>query len=159
MRSTDRLGRFTAWLRILNEDPGIDPLKSLMRAGVLARFRRQNMMREDQLLAAKLALAGPWGHVPDALLTLSVKHETRPELTRRLGLPAWQGRFTTAFQTTQLWRVVSAAGLPAPDRWRAHAAVLSHHVGWHRRRVVDHFRRASGSMSRRHDDEMVFGPG
>jgi hypothetical protein len=141
MRSTNRATRFTAMLRMLNEDAAIDPLASLMRRVPVSRIPRRNMMREDQVFATQLALAGPWGHVPEVLLTRRWRHETRPELARYLDVPWWQGRFTTAFQTRELWRVVADAELSSSDRRSAQAAVLRHHVGWHRRRVVEGFRR------------------
>ena len=116
MDSPDRLARFEHMLRMLNEDAAIDPLASLVRREPVARIPRRNMMREDQVFATQLALAGRWGHVPEVLLSRRWKHETRPDLARYLDVPAWQGRFTTTFQTTQLMRVVSEADFPPLPR-------------------------------------------
>ena len=144
MDSPDRLARFEHMLKMLNEDAAIDPLASLVRREPVARIPRRNMMREDQVFATQLALAGRWGHVPEVLLSRRWKHETRPDLARYLDVPAWQGRFTTTFQTTQLMRVVSEADFPPLPRWRARGAVIGHHIGWHRRRIVNGIERRWG---------------
>ena len=132
-------------LKMLNVDPAIDPLASLMRREPVRRIHRHNMMREDQIFATKLALAGPWGHTPEILLSRRWKHATRLELAEYLDLPAWQGRFTTAFQTRELMRVVSDAAFSPADRHKARLAVLGHYVGWHRRRIANGIRRVAGS--------------
>jgi glycosyltransferase involved in cell wall biosynthesis len=145
MRSQDRIDRFVAMLKMLNQDAAIDPLASLMRREPVTRIHRQNMMREDQIFATKLALAGPWGHAPEVLLLRRWKHATRIELAAYLDVPAWQGRFTTAFQTRELMRVVSDAGFLPADRRKAQRAVLGHYIGWHRRRMASGIRRVAFS--------------
>lgn len=145
MRSTDRADRFVSMLKMLNEDAAIDPLASLMRREAVTRIHRQNVMREDQIFATKLALGGPWGHAPEILLSRRWEHATRPELAAYLDLPSWQGRFTTAFQTSELMRVVSDADFSPADRRKARVAVIGHYVGWHRRRIANGIRRRAAS--------------
>lgn len=141
MRSPNRVERFLAMLEMLNQDAAIDPLASVMRREVVTRIDRRNTMREDQVYATKLALAGPWAHAPEVLISRRWKHETRPGLATYLDVPAWQGRFTTAFQTSELMRVVSEADFSPADERRARLAVLAHYFGWHRRRIVNGTRR------------------
>ena len=54
------------------------------------------MLREDQVFATKLALAGPWGHVPEVLARRHWKDEPASALARTLDVPAWQTHFRTA---------------------------------------------------------------
>jgi glycosyltransferase involved in cell wall biosynthesis len=149
MRSTDRADRFVTMLKMLNEDAAIDPLASLMRREPVRRIHRHNMMREDQIFATQLALAGPWGHTSEILLSRRWKHATRLEIAAYLDLPARQGRFTTAFQTRELMRIVSNAAFSPEDRHKARIAVLGHYVGWHRRRVSNGIRRVAASTRSR----------
>ena len=94
--SDDPVERFSEMLRMLNESHLlIDPLYGLMRRAPAVAIERRNMLREDEVFATKLALAGPWGHVPEVLAHRNWKHERLPEIARRLDVPAWQARFAT----------------------------------------------------------------
>jgi glycosyltransferase involved in cell wall biosynthesis len=149
MRSAERADRFVAMLKMLNEDAAIDPLASVMRREPVTRIHRHNMMREDQIFATQLALAGPWDHTPEVLLSRRWKHASRLELAAYLDLPAWQGRFTTAFQTRELMRVVSDAGFSPAYGRKARLAVLGHYIGWHRRRIANGIARVAASTRNR----------
>src|SRR5690606_25435394 len=66
LASDDPAERFAEMLRLLNESYAtIDPLYGLMRRATLVGIERHNMYAEDQVLAARLALAGPWRHIPE----------------------------------------------------------------------------------------------
>ncbi len=68
LRSDDPVERFIEMLRLLNESyVMIDPLYALLRRAPVQAIPRRNMIREDEVFATKLALAGPWGHVPEVL--------------------------------------------------------------------------------------------
>ena len=92
MASHDPVERLTEMMRLLNESHLlIDPLYALVRREPVAAIPRRNMLREDEVFAAKLALAGPWGHVP---LILAGRHTNvqrlsqvarRPRSTRLAG--------------------------------------------------------------------------
>jgi glycosyltransferase involved in cell wall biosynthesis len=129
LRSDDPVERFTEMLRMLNESHLlIDPLYGLFRRARAAAIARRNMLREDEVFATKLALAGPWGHVPEVLAHRNWKHESPSVLARRLDVPDWQARFATTLQCREMLRwlrdVQPAPGLTDEQRRRARAAVL-----------------------------------
>ncbi|HET6213459.1 MAG TPA: glycosyltransferase family A protein, partial [Micromonosporaceae bacterium] len=143
--SDDPAERFAEMLRLLNESfLLLDPLYGLIRREVVAALPRRVMLREDQILAARLALAGPWGHVPEVLAHRNWRDETRPLLARRIGVPAWQARMATALQSRELLRCVREAKLSPAQRRRARAAVAGHYLGWHRRRWATALRKMRG---------------
>lgn len=92
-------------LRLLNESHLlIDPLYGTLRRDPLARIPRRNMLREDEVFAAKLALAGPWGHVPEVLAHRNWKHDSLSAIARRLDVPPWRARCSTLLQCGELFR-------------------------------------------------------
>jgi glycosyltransferase involved in cell wall biosynthesis len=129
LRSDDPVERFTEMLRMLNESHLlIDPLYGLFRRAPAAAIPRRNMLREDEVFATKLALAGPWGHVPEVLAHRNWKHESPTVLAHRLDVPDWQARFATTLQCREMLRWLrDAQSVPAltdEQRRRARAAVL-----------------------------------
>ncbi|MFC0438623.1 glycosyltransferase family 2 protein [Kutzneria buriramensis] len=99
LRSPDPIVRLREMLRLLNESHLIiDPLYGMVRREPIVRIERINMLREDEVYATKLALAGPWGHVPEVLAKRNWKHEKPATLARRLDVPAWQAHFATTLQ-------------------------------------------------------------
>jgi glycosyltransferase involved in cell wall biosynthesis len=134
LRSPDPVERFAEMLRLLNESHLlIDPLYGLMRRGAVAAIPRRNILREDEVFAAKLALAGPWGHVPEVLAHRNWKHDRLADLARRLDVPAWHARFSTALQCRELLRWLRAADLTPEQCRRARSAVLSMYARRQRR--------------------------
>lgn len=149
LRSDDPVERFAEWLRLLNQSYLLlDPLCGVVRRAAVASVPRRNMLREDQIFAARLALAGPWGHVPAVLARRGWKDETRTALARRLGVPVWQARVATALQCRELLRLVGDADLEPAARRRAQAAVLRLYVGRHRRNLANRSRRVAGRATR-----------
>ncbi|ACZ83665.1 glycosyltransferase family 2 protein [Streptosporangium roseum] len=121
--SDDPVERFAEMLRMLNESHLlIDPLYGLMRRASVVGIPRRNMLREDEVFAAKLALAGPWGHVPEVLARRNWKHERIGAVGRRLGVPAWQARFSSTLQYREILRWLREADLTGEQRGRARAA-------------------------------------
>jgi glycosyltransferase involved in cell wall biosynthesis len=136
MRSDDRLERFTAFLD-LPEGMVLDPLYALVRRSPVAAIRRRNMLREDEVFAAKLALLGPWGHVPEILGHRHINAAIpRTALARRLGVPPWKAYVATAFQCTELLRVIGRSQLTRPQRWRARAAIARMYTQRHGRSLA-----------------------
>ena len=124
LSSDDPAERFTEMLRLLNESYAtIDPLYGLMRRSTLVGIDRHNMYAEDQVLAARLALAGPWRHIPDVLATRRRDPEKSTVVARKNGVPVWQIRAATLLQSRELLRHVNAADLTDDQRRRAAAAV------------------------------------
>ncbi|GAA0849400.1 glycosyltransferase family 2 protein [Streptosporangium amethystogenes subsp. fukuiense] len=129
LASDDPVERFTGMLRLLNESHLlIDPLYGLLRREPLARIPRRNMLREDEVFAAKLALAGPWGHVPEVLAHRNWKHDTLSAIARRLDVPPWKARCSTLLQCGELLGWLRGAGLTGEQHRRARAAVLGMYV-------------------------------
>jgi glycosyltransferase involved in cell wall biosynthesis len=120
-RSQDPIVRLTEMLRLLNASHLIiDPLYGMVRREPVVRIERRNMLREDEVYATKLALAGPWGHVPEVLAKRNWKHETPAILARRLNVPSWQAHFATTLQCREMVRwVQSSASLSEDQRRRA----------------------------------------
>jgi glycosyltransferase involved in cell wall biosynthesis len=123
LRSDDPIERFTEMLHLLNAQLLIDPAYGLMRREPVVAIARRNMIRDDEVFATKLALAGPWGHVPEVLAHRHLKHERLPVLARRLGVPAWQAYVATTLQCWEILRWVHNAELKPSQRRRARAAV------------------------------------
>jgi hypothetical protein len=135
--SDDPLERLEEMLRLLNDSYlVIDPLYGLMRRETVLPIRRRSMIREDQIFAVELALAGPWGHVPEVLGRRGYTDDTRKQLVQRLGAPAWTARAATTLQLREFLRVVSdASNLTPAQRGRARAAVRRWYVTRQRRDI------------------------
>lgn len=125
MRSERPVERFAEMLRLLNESYLLlDPLYGLMRRAQVAAIPRVNMLREDETFAAKLALAGRFGHIPEILSYRRTRPFTRlPQLAARLEVPAWHARVATVLQCRELLRSVREAGLSPDERRQARIAV------------------------------------
>jgi glycosyltransferase involved in cell wall biosynthesis len=129
LASDDPLERFEEMLRLLNDSYLlIDPLYGLMRRDTVLPISRRNMLREDQIFATKLALAGPWGHVREVLGRRGYTDDTRRQLVRRLGVPAWTARAATTLQRQELMRFVNGADLTPRQRGQARASVRRWYV-------------------------------
>ncbi|MGH3864459.1 glycosyltransferase family 2 protein [Actinokineospora sp.] len=119
LASADPIVRFTEILRLLNESPLlIDPLYGLVRRGPVAPIPRRNMLKEDEVFATKLALAGPWGHVPKVLAHRNTRTERIASIARRLGVPPWQAHLSSALQAREMFRWLPHAGL-TPEQLRS----------------------------------------
>lgn len=155
--SRDPVDRFCEMLRLLNAGLLlIDPLSAMIRRERALSISRKNMLCEDQIFACKLALAGPWAHVPEVLANCRYDGATRLVLTGRLGLPAWHARVATARELAELLRVVQRAPLDNAQRRRARAAVLRWYGVSHRLRAVNRITRVVApsrrSWHRAHDE-------
>ncbi|MCW2941163.1 MAG: hypothetical protein JWN00_4148 [Actinomycetia bacterium] len=122
--SDDPVERFTEMLRMLNESHLlIDPVYGLIRREPMIAIRRRNILREDQVFATKLALLGPWAHVPEVLSHRDWKDVTRGYLTERLGVPSWQAHVATTLQCREMLHWLAESDLTAEQHRRARAAV------------------------------------
>jgi cellulose synthase/poly-beta-1,6-N-acetylglucosamine synthase-like glycosyltransferase len=130
LASDDPIERFTEMLRLLNDSHlRLDPLYGLMRRQAITSIPRRNMLAEDQIFAAKLALTGPWGHVPEVLGRRGWRADGRPATARRLGVPLWTARAANTLQGWELLRCVRQADLDPDHRRRAWAAVIRWYAG------------------------------
>ncbi|PZG42434.1 glycosyltransferase family 2 protein [Spongiactinospora gelatinilytica] len=140
--SADPVERFAEMLRLLNQSHLlIDPLYGMVRREPVRAIPRRNMLREDEVFATKLALAGPWAHVPEVLAHRNWKHDRLPKLARRLDVPAWQARFATLLQCREMLRWLPLAGLTPAQHRRARAAVLRMYGTRHRRTLAHRTRK------------------
>jgi hypothetical protein len=123
--SDDPVTRFCEMLRLLNESYLlIDPLYGLFRRQAVVRIERRNMLREDEVFATKLALAGPWAHVPEVLARRNWECERPSVVARRLDVPSWQAHFATALQCREMLRWLDKCDLDEQQRSRARSAVV-----------------------------------
>jgi hypothetical protein len=111
-------------LRLLNTSHlVIDPLYGMMRRDTVAGIPRRNMLHEDEVFATKLALAGPWGHVPEVLAHRVWKDDQVAALGRLLDVPVWQWRIRNALQARETLRWLRQVDLTDEQRRRARSAV------------------------------------
>jgi glycosyltransferase involved in cell wall biosynthesis len=136
--SDDPIVRLGEMLRLLNASHLlIDPLYAMMRREAIVTIPRRNMLREDEVFAAKLALAGPWSHVPEVLAHRHWKQEKIGTLARRLGVPSWQSHLSGTLQCRELlqWAGVQP-GLTPQQRRRAKAAIYRMYLRREQRTVA-----------------------
>jgi glycosyltransferase involved in cell wall biosynthesis len=133
--SDDPADRVIEMLRLLNESYlQLDPCYGMMRPRIV-QIPRRNMLKEDEILAVRFALAGPWGHVP-RVLARRTWHDEPVSLARKLWVPGWQARFVNTLQVRELLRHVDEASLTAVQRSRIRAAIYGMFVRRHRRVLV-----------------------
>jgi glycosyltransferase involved in cell wall biosynthesis len=125
MRSARTIERFTEMLRLLNESRLLlDPLYGMMRRTSVTTLARPLMLLEDEVFAARLALAGPFGHVDQVLSYRRVKPFPRlADSARRLGVPAWNASLATTLECRELLAAVRDSDLSSRERTKARAAV------------------------------------
>jgi glycosyltransferase involved in cell wall biosynthesis len=129
LASADPMKRFDAVLEILNARTFVvDPLYALMRRPPIVDIPRENMFHEDQLYAVKLALAGPWVHVPLVLAGRSTTSVHGSVTARRLEVPAWQLRTRTSLLCQGLVREIAASRLTEEQKRHAYASVRRFYV-------------------------------
>jgi glycosyltransferase involved in cell wall biosynthesis len=122
--SADPMKRFVEMMRLLNESYLIlDPLYAMMRRETAAAIPRRNMLREDEVFAIKLALAGPWGHIPQVLAHRNWRTDRIGAIGQRLGVPAWQARFSNTLAYGEMLRWLPNADLTAEQRRRARSEI------------------------------------
>lgn len=140
--SDDPVERFIEMLRLLNESYLlIDPLYGMMRREPVAAIPRRNMLREDEVFATKLALAGPWRHVPEVLARRNWRRERIGRVAARLGVPSWQSHFSNTLQCREILRWLPQAGLTAEQQRRARAAVYQMYLRRQRRTLAHRSRK------------------
>jgi glycosyltransferase involved in cell wall biosynthesis len=129
--SDDPVERFEAFLTWLaNGSLAIDPLYGMIRRSALLGVERPITIREDQILAAKLTFAGPWGHIPKVLGERPLRTQTQyaSVAVRYLGAPRWHAYLPTFVQSREMARFVRSLNLTPEQRRRAQRAVR--HLFW-----------------------------
>ena len=142
LRSDDPVERMAELLRLLNESHLlIDPMYGMMRRDRVVGIPRRNMLREDEVFATKLALAGPWGHVPAVLAQRGWKTARIGTLARRLGVPSWQSHFANTLECREMLRWLPHAGLTPEQERRARRTVYRMYLRRQRRTLAHRSRK------------------
>jgi glycosyltransferase involved in cell wall biosynthesis len=129
LASDEPVTRFAEMLRLLNSSYLlIDPLYGMVRRERVAAIPRRNMLREDEVFATKLALAGPWHHIPEVLAHRVWKHERLSTVGQRLDVPSWQSRFATTLEAREILRWLRLVELTEAQRRQARLAVYRMYV-------------------------------
>ena len=163
LASDSSVERFTAMLRMLTASHLLlDPLYGLMRRETVVAIPRPKMLREDEVLAAKLALAGPWDHVSVVLAHRGWKQEAMPQVARRLDVPAWQARVASILQCRELLRYLHQVPLTPEEQRTARAAVRALYLRRHQITAARRCRKLVGLVSLRrgahhHQDGLIAG--
>lgn len=127
--AADPIERFRQLLDLLNEGyRAIDPVYSTIRRSVLARtgLIRPTGIDTDQVLAAELALRGPWAFIDETLAGRQHPRWESPQvLAKRFGVPPSQGRARQLRLTRQLQELITDEPLTSEQRRRALVA-----LGW-----------------------------
>lgn len=124
LSSDDPLVRFTEVIRLFTESYlNADPLYALIKRDVILGISRRNMLREDEVFASKLALAGPWGHVSEVLAHRHWATTTRISNARLLDVPVWQNGISSILQCREMLQWLPQAELTPEQRNRAQLAV------------------------------------
>jgi glycosyltransferase involved in cell wall biosynthesis len=135
LSSDDPITRFCEMLRILNQSYMlIDTLYGLFKREPLLSIKRRNMLREDQVFATKLALAGPSGHVPELLARRHWKDESAADLARKLDVPQWRTHIRTMLQCREMLQWLDECDLDDQQRRRGRLAVA--HMYLRRQQLV-----------------------
>lgn len=151
LRSDRPVERFAEMLRLLTESYLLlDPLYGLMRRDRVAGIPRVNMLREDEIFAAKLALSGPFGHIPEILSQRGQRPFTRlSRLAEYLDVPVWHAKIATLLQCRELLRYIHTVELSPAERRAARAAVVQLYLRRHRRTVLRRGRKLAGMVQGR----------
>lgn len=124
LASDDPAVRFDEMMRLLNTDYLlIDPIYAMVQRDPVAAIPRRNMLHEDEIFAGKMALAGPWGHIPEVLAHRHWKDDQVAAIGRMLDVPMWQWRMRNALQTREMLQWVGQIDLTDEQRKRIRSAV------------------------------------
>ena len=141
LRSPRPVERFTEMLRLLNESHLLlDPLYGMMRRSAVATLPRPVMLYEDQIFAARLALAGPFGHIGEVLSYRGVKAFRRPPAAARL-LDVTPGRQRSRPRCSAGAAGCGPRGRSRPSERRQASAAVA--------RMFPHWKRVTGAHRRR----------
>lgn len=141
LRSSDPVDRFCEFLSSLPNGLTLDPMYALIRRDSVISIPRQNMIVEDEVFAAKLAMAGPWGHIPEVLAARHLEITRLSASARKLGVSRWQAYFSTTLQCQEMLRLIRDTELTPSQRRRARAAVSRMYIGRHYHRITHRGRR------------------
>jgi glycosyltransferase involved in cell wall biosynthesis len=150
MRSDDAVVRLKEVLRLLTSSYLLlDPLYGMARVDAVKSIVHDQMLRGDEVYATKLALAGPWGHVPEILGSRRRPAPQVSHLVTLLEVPWWHSRIRGIIEIRRMLEVVSRSNLSPTDARRAKAAVRSFFLRQHWTKLIHRGRRCISSSGRR----------
>jgi glycosyltransferase involved in cell wall biosynthesis len=150
LASDDPIVRLTEMLRLLNETMLlIDPLYGLFRRSAVSGIPRRNMVKEDEVFATKVALAGPWVHVPEVLLHRRTNDDSLYDIVRKLDVPAWEAYVAGALQCREMLQWLPHASLTPKQRRRARAAIAQMYFRRQRRTYAHRARKVARMVTSR----------
>jgi cellulose synthase/poly-beta-1,6-N-acetylglucosamine synthase-like glycosyltransferase len=150
MASLDPIERLREFLRLLNESYLlVDPLYAMVRREPVAAIPRRNMLREDEIFATKMALAGPWGHVPLILAGRNTRIERMSKQAKRLQVPTWQAHMATTLECREILGWISQSELTQDQKREARAAVRRMYLNRQAKTVMHRVRKLGRMASAR----------
>lgn len=145
LRSDDPVTRLVELLRLCNESHFlIDPCYGMFRRERVMHIKRRNMLHDDQVFSAKLALGGPWGHVPEVLARRNWTIVSQRELARKLGVSRLQAIFPNELECIEMARCLAEYDLDRQQRNRARLAIARLYERRRRLTVTHRARRLLG---------------
>lgn len=138
LASLDPVERFAEVMHLVTSDfSALDPLYGMIRRDALVVPRR-NVLGEDEVFAARLALAGPWGHVAEPLAHRHRDVRTGVSFPLWLGVPAWHWHVRSLRQAHEVSYWVARSSLDPAQRRRVRVELLHMYA----RRKANRMRRA-----------------
>ena len=124
LASEDPVERLAGVLRMQTDHYAkFDPLYGVIRRGV-ATMPRRNMLREDLVFAERMALAGPWGHLPAPLARRRRDPGTRASMADLLEIAGWRRHPRVLLQCRELSQWISRSDLDPAQQRRARAEMV-----------------------------------
>lgn len=124
LRSDDPATRLAELLRLFHDSHLVmDTCYGVFRRDRVVNVKRRNMLNDDQVYSAKLALLGPWGHVPEVLARRHWTYVSKPDLARKLGVSRLQATFANELQCRETARFLDECNLDREQRNRARLAI------------------------------------
>lgn len=149
LRSDDPVARLRTVLNLLADNHLlVDPLYGMARVTAARGIRHDRMLRGDEVYAAKLALAGPWAHIP---VILGSRHWTDPsasDIAALLEVPRWKVPVRALLAARAMLTAVDATPLRGAEARRAKAAVRRFYVRRHWSTIARRGRRVRTELAR-----------
>jgi glycosyltransferase involved in cell wall biosynthesis len=132
LRSEDAATRFAEMLRLLTAGYQVlDPVYGMVRTDAVIHIPYYSGLRGDELYATRLALAGPWGHIPEVLGRRHWRMVRLPRLAPTLDAPRWHALVANLRQCSQLLAQLDQANLTPAQRQRARGEIARLYVRRH----------------------------
>jgi glycosyltransferase involved in cell wall biosynthesis len=132
LRSDDAVVRFAEMLRLLTAGYLVlDPIYGMVRADAVTHIPYYSGLRGDELYATRLALAGPWGHIPEILGHRYWRMVPLSRLAPTLDAPRWHAYVANLRQCSQLLAQLDQVDLTPAQRQRAHSEIARLYVRRH----------------------------